>query len=269
MALNLYDIHVPPYVYANGCIPTVTAGNPLNILTISSGIVRDDTNTVNIVLNDPLVISQTGQGANGLDTGTIAQNTMYTVYLVADPSGLLPPAGLLSLSSTNPIMPAVRGTTYGVKRRIGYACTTAGTSPVLFTPTYVTGLGNTRTLMYAQLDQNNQVFNGEAATSVTAIPLTTRVPKISVGFSWPMVYMTNNISATANDRVLWNSVGGVDISTSVLRSVVSVTGEFQSFGMFVMPASPDGGLDPLIFYQGDVDAGMTLVVNILGFTFEI
>jgi hypothetical protein len=60
-----------------------------------------------------LTIACTGSGANGLDTGTVAASTWYSVWVISNGAT---PAGLLSLSSTAPTMPS--GYTYGA--RIGW-----------------------------------------------------------------------------------------------------------------------------------------------------
>lgn len=57
-------------------------------------------------------------GANGLDTGTSATSTWYSVWVISNGTTT---AGLLSLSSTSPTMPS--GYTY--RRRIGWARTDA------------------------------------------------------------------------------------------------------------------------------------------------
>jgi len=58
-------------------------------------------------------------GANGLDTGTVANSTFYSVWIIAKDDGTV--AGLLSLSATSPTMP----TGYTCKLRVGYVVTNA------------------------------------------------------------------------------------------------------------------------------------------------
>ncbi len=59
----------------------------------ASGVLR---NSISVVINDGVT------GANGLDTGAIAANTWYYVWLIDNGTA---PAGLLSLSSTAPTLP--------------------------------------------------------------------------------------------------------------------------------------------------------------------
>jgi hypothetical protein len=62
-----------------------------------------------------LSISTAASGANGLDTGTIAANTWYAVYVIYN-STTATAAGLISLSGTSPTLPS--GYTY--KARVGW-----------------------------------------------------------------------------------------------------------------------------------------------------
>lgn len=62
-----------------------------------------------------LSISATTSGANGLDTGTIAANTWYAVYVIYNPTTMTS-AGLISLSGTAPTLPS--GYTY--MARVGW-----------------------------------------------------------------------------------------------------------------------------------------------------
>lgn len=268
MALNLFDVNVPPYRYILGCRAEVVEAT-VNTVVITPGVARDDLNQVNLTVENTITLDPTKNGANRLDTGTIAQSKMYCVFVIGDPSGHLPVAGLLSLSPTNPLMPAVNGITYGVKRLVGYVSTTAGTSPVTFTPCYVSGEGNHRNLIYDQEDSNNEVLNGSAATSPTNVALTTRVPQIQTGVSLPVVWITANISGSVGDRVLWASVNDGGIANSKLRSVCSVA-QFQSFGVYPIPTfNSTGAGNPFICYEAIVSSTMTIVINVLGFQFDV
>lgn len=60
-----------------------------------------------------LTVDITQSGANGLDTGSEAANTWYSIWVIRGSSGT---AGLLSTSSTSPSMPAG----YTKKRRVGW-----------------------------------------------------------------------------------------------------------------------------------------------------
>lgn len=60
-----------------------------------------------------LSINSAGSGANGLDTGTLAANTWYSVWVIYNGTTV---AGLVSLSATSPTMPS----SYTHKARVGW-----------------------------------------------------------------------------------------------------------------------------------------------------
>lgn len=75
-----------------------------------------------------LTVDMTSAGANGLDTGTVAASTWYSLWVIRKPNGTK--AGLASLSTTSPTMPS--GYTY--KARVGWIRTdnTANKFPLGF-----------------------------------------------------------------------------------------------------------------------------------------
>lgn len=91
-------------------------------LGVAIGQCRDSTNVLDIFVNSPLVINGAVNGANGLDAGTLAINTAYWVFLIADFQGFNPAAALISTSATAPYLP----TGYGAFRRIGRCYTNSG-----------------------------------------------------------------------------------------------------------------------------------------------
>jgi hypothetical protein len=103
--------------------------------TVSQGLCRNSTNVNDINIGLPLNVAatQTGelpvdvgagvvtvdittQGAGGLDNGTIAASTFYAVHAVGDSFGLMPGSVVISLSVTDPLLPAG----YDMFRRIGF-----------------------------------------------------------------------------------------------------------------------------------------------------
>lgn len=92
-----------------------------------------------------LSINSAGSGANGLDTGTLATNTWYSVWVIYNGIAV---AGLLSTSSTSPTMPGG----YTHKARVGWIRTDSSGNkyPLAFRQTgrfvkYVVGAGNVPT----------------------------------------------------------------------------------------------------------------------------
>lgn len=91
------------------------ATTPANKIVIRSGLkCRDLDDTVNIEVTSAITGDITASGKNGLDTGTVANDTTYHIWIIADSGGVNSPAMVFSLSSTAPTMPSG----YDKKRRL-------------------------------------------------------------------------------------------------------------------------------------------------------
>lgn len=159
-------------LYANGCVHSVIDGAPNN-LTIATGQLRDSTNTFDIVVDSPLTITTTINGVGGLDVGTVAVNSFYAVYVIYDVTQSNPPAALISLSATQPFMPAVNGVTYSHFRLIGYIKTSLSVIDIL--GFRIIGTGNDRKHMW---DNVIPALAGGTATVYTPLSLNGGIPNI-------------------------------------------------------------------------------------------
>lgn len=83
------------------------------VVTADEVVLETTGNTYGVVRNVSATISTGASGANGLDTGTFAVNTWYSVWIIYNGTTV---AGLLSTSATAPTMPS--GYTY--KARVGW-----------------------------------------------------------------------------------------------------------------------------------------------------
>ena len=72
--VNLGNLYIDGLVF----VP----GSTTSLINVGIGAARDSTNTDDIVLLSPLVLNIARVGANGLDTGTIAINTAYYLYII-------------------------------------------------------------------------------------------------------------------------------------------------------------------------------------------
>lgn len=100
----------------NGLITTRAS---VTSLTTTGGIATDEISGAGYIESAVgVTISGGSTGANGLDTGTIANNKWYAVFIIGKPDGTV--AGLLSLSLT-PTLPSG----YTMRRRIGLVLTDA------------------------------------------------------------------------------------------------------------------------------------------------
>lgn len=149
--------------------PTITAANaavanPLNLMI--------DANAPNQTLN------VRANGANGLDTGVLAANTFYYVFIISssiftgdyNSDSYLPAATLISLSRTAPTLPA----NYDMFRRIGTILTNATAAPNTLLLSFTqTGRGKDREMWY---DASINVLAAAAAAAFTAQSLAVAVP---------------------------------------------------------------------------------------------
>ncbi len=146
-----------PFLYAVDCQVAVT-GN--KAVSISTGQLRDSTNSFDLLVSSSLSLSASSNGVNALDSGSVAANTWYAVYVIYDPTRRNPVAGLLSTSSTAPVMPSANGVTYGAFRLVGWVLTDGSSN---FLVPYIIGNGNSRKNIWN--DHIAVLTNGTASTA--------------------------------------------------------------------------------------------------------
>lgn len=213
-----------PSLYINGFIVSNDATSPNTILDISAGQCRDSNDIIDIVLGSqnvqsqvttaPLLLNSAINGVNGLDTGTIAASTLYSIYAIGDSTYNKPVASILSLSVVQPLMP------YGYDsfRRIG-AVRTDGSSHFL---KFYTSTGSNRNIIYdAPLALT---LPGTAPTTYTAVALTGFVPVLDN----LTVFLIAGIVPNAAGNILsiqgGNSVGDQVVLTGQATTVNNTAG---------------------------------------------
>lgn len=115
---------IPSYLLTSGVVGTAselkitTSGTSASVVVSAASIcVKNSSNNQQAVLNSVLVSPNlVSSGAGGLDTGTSAANTWYSVWVIWN--GTMT-AGLLSLSPNSPTMPSG----YTHKARVGWVRT--------------------------------------------------------------------------------------------------------------------------------------------------
>lgn len=112
-----------PPRYWEGYQHSNSVGTPNTQIDIAAGSARDSTDALNIV-NVAGTLNLATTGANGLDAGSLANNTWYYTFAITTAAGVT--AFLASLSPTAPTLPG----TYTKFRRIG-AFLTNGSAAVL------------------------------------------------------------------------------------------------------------------------------------------
>lgn len=130
-------------------------------------------------------LAVTNTGANGLDTGLLAANTWYSVWVIWNGTTV---AGLLSLSETSPTMPSG----YTHKARVGWVRTD--------------GTGNKYPLNFTQFGRSVQ-YRIAAGSNITSLPL---IASGSTGGSASSIAVGNFAPMTASSvLVILGLSGGV------------------------------------------------------------
>ena len=117
-----------PYNHLSGLTLSRNSGTPTTKIDMAIGQAADSTNALLISTSGVLTADCTTTGANGLDTGALANNTWYHVFLIALAAGATP-AILVSTSASAPTMPG----SYIYKRRIGSVRTNGSAQFTAFT----------------------------------------------------------------------------------------------------------------------------------------
>lgn len=120
------DINTLPKNHIAGLITSYVSTTSLSI---AAGECRDAADTTDMTLASAATVSTGSTGAGALDTGTIANSTMYAVWLISDSSGANDTKGLLSTSFSAPTVP----TGYDKKRLIGGVKTNGSAELLTFT----------------------------------------------------------------------------------------------------------------------------------------
>jgi hypothetical protein len=92
-------------------------------LTIQPGVVRNDADNYTLIKTTTITIDPAANGADGLDTGSLAAGTWYAIWVIAKSSDGTT-SGLMSTSFTKPVMPDG----YDKKRRVGAVKTIAASA---------------------------------------------------------------------------------------------------------------------------------------------
>jgi hypothetical protein len=98
--------------YIAGLLLSRNSGTPNTKIDIATGVAMDDTNAAIMTTSGATTIDAGTTGANGLDTGSLANSTWYHVFLIGKVDGTV--AGFMS-TSTGPTLP----TGYVYKRELG------------------------------------------------------------------------------------------------------------------------------------------------------
>lgn len=206
-----------PNLYVNG-LGIVSSGSA-NFL-IEAGRCRDSTNSFDIVIDTPKVLRGGIVGVDGLDTGVLAPNTSYYIYVIYDNTLQRQAATLLSTSATAPVLPY----NYSNFRRIGFGRTNSG---AVFFPFFQKN-SNLNVGAY-QYTSATAMLTGGTATTFTSIGSFASYAPISVRRYYLEATFTPNVvtdvasirsvgsAATAGNTpiVMKSNVAGVSLTQQV------------------------------------------------------
>lgn len=249
MSRSIPTNNLPIRYINNGMI---TWGSATTLL-VSNGQERDTTNTWDIE-NPVATINAAINGFNGLDTGSLAANTFYYVYVIRNTQGLpyKPTGYLLSTSATQPVLPAY----YNIFSVIGI-WPTDGSANLL--KGYVSGNGNYRCMYYDTLQI--AISAGASQTLAAITSLANFVPAID---NTPVLLQVAFTPAAAGNTVGLASGGSV---ATVLPSVRGQVAAVVASGYLKVPARLVTGV-PVINYINSAAACAT-TVYVQGFEYFI
>ena len=204
-------------------------------LVVNAGQARDLTNLVDLSLPITTTLDATINGLNGLDTGALANNTNYVVYLIGDSSEYRANGLLLSASFTAPSLPFG----YDVFRALGYVRTNGSANFLKF---YQTGNATKRTNYW---DAGIDVLLGGIETVFTAVDCSAAVIPVD---NTAVVFHVDFSPAAGGDAVLFRPTGSTATTAQQVDVVSSVTTSNAQSLQMKMLTKLSGGL-PKIDYQ--------------------
>lgn len=157
---------------------STTGTNATVTVTAASVCVKNAAGQQRVLNALALAINSATVGANGLDAGVLATSTWYSVWVIYNPTTLVS-AGLLSLSSTAPLMPA--GFTH--RARVAWIRTDA--------------TANKYPLTYSQ-DGNRGRWKPTPGTNLTAWPTLSSGAQGSPPSAWAAVGVSSAVPQTAS-----------------------------------------------------------------------
>lgn len=199
-----------PFYYTNGLGIANDATTPNTKLTIAAGTTLDSTATFQIGTTSTITINAANNGLNGLDTGSLAASTVYSVYLIADPVSQQATGAMISLSAT-PLLPFG----YSAFALLGYAVTDASSH---FLKGYWSDAdGSLRTFTF---DAPILCINAGTQTGYTGVALTAFVPAVE---NTPVVLYSNFTANAAADILNYQGYNSTGDAVTIVAPVAGAT----------------------------------------------
>ncbi len=237
-------------LYINGLQLSNNATTPATLLNIAAGAARDSTNTNDIVLSDAVVLNLAAQGSLGIDTGAVAANTLYAVYVIGSSShpvnssvevSAYPTSVVLSTNFSRPYLPA----NYDMFRRVGAVRSDGSSQFALFAQS---GQGSSRRMWYGVPLATSITAGASTAYAVVGLnAVNSGVPIVSGVVAHLNVTLT---PATAGNKVFLQPVGAASTV-----NITSMSGDVAAVAHNAQLSSPIGIASSLANLNYKVTAG--------------
>ena len=238
-------------LYVQGLHMSFVTGGLL--LNIAAGQARDGTNTNDIVLPANAQINTALSGVvNGLDTGALAANTLYAVYVVGSSNSNGPVGCMMSTNFTSPYLPSG----YDMVRYIGSVLTTAGSLIADFTQG---GLSSSRTVWYAEVIPTT-VAPGNSTTFAT-FSVAAGVPKSAAAAMFEAIFTSDG----GGDR--WYGLRATGSTSSIGQVFGSATLGSISHTSPTCPVGLNAGVVSADYRVNNALA--SLILNVIGYVDQL
>ena len=195
-----------PFLYISGMNLSVAS---TTVMAIAPGQCRDSDDNMDIPFAEAFYINSAVVGAGGLDSGTLAASTNYSVWAIADSTNKKQPSAIISLwSNAFPLIPLG----YDSYRLIGMVTTSGGSA---FTAASVLNAVSSRGFF---LKPPVSELSGGNATTFTAIDLASSIPTTTAPFVIALGVVTF-IPLAVGDTLQFRPTG-----SSATANLVTVTG---------------------------------------------
>lgn len=192
-------------------------------LRVEVGSCKDSTNAYDINSITTISINTASSGANGLDTGSMANDTWYAVYIIADSSLSNDEEALISLDDALPTLPG----THDLFRRIGWVKTEfAATSLHAF---WQRGISMKKEYNW-ELDKSVTIILSEAQASIkTTLEFSSFAPTTcrEVIFN---AYSTDAGGGDVLEFFSMPAIGGVTVTNNSLYIIAKENSAFWRIG---------------------------------------
>ena len=247
MSVNLPIVNAP-YLSVDGLEIAITS---TTAASVQLGRARNSTNENDIILSAAVALNAASNGINGLDSGSLANSTLYSLYVVGDSTNNNDSGVLLSTSASSPLLPVG----YDMFRKIGYLRTDGSAH---FLAGYWSGSRNERTFTY-DVPLATAITAGASAT-YAAVTLTGFVPSVD------NLLVNMEINWTANaaaDTLALQPFNGVGDTAKYIAGVAGATA--HTLVREYLLAQLGSGV-PKMNYK--VSAG-TVALNVAGYKYSI